>query len=217
MESLTALFVLCFLMYVFKDSSKNKKKKPKQKTQKNTGKVLKYDPKTKSFRDFDDTTDNDLLHHRYAPNRNTEAKAAPLQQSASTSTPTQSEIKDIYYAKDLLTANELKAYAKLKLQADAKGWVICPKVRLADLVHPYPNDPLFMSHFGRIKSKHVDFVICNQLMIVMGIIELDDYTHDRKDRQARDRFVDDVLSGVGYKIIHTREITPQLLDCFAID
>lgn len=119
-----------------------------------------------------------------------------------------------YYAKPLLTARELQAYAKLKPMADIRGLIICPKVRLADLVHPYKNDPKFMSHFGRIKAKHVDFVICDQLMNVRGIIELDDRTHDRKDRQERDRLVDEILESVGYKIIHTREITPNILDIF---
>ena len=150
----------------------------------------KYNPQTKSFDEvgFDN--------------------AAPAEESA------KYDIRGAYYAKDLLTKNERRAYSKLKVLTDPRNLVICPKVRLADLVHPHHNKPNYYSYFGRIQSKHVDFVICNQRMDVIGIIELDDNSHNRPDRQERDQLVDDILTSVGYKIVHTREITPDILDNF---
>lgn len=44
------------------------------------------------------------------------------------------------------------------------------------------------------------------------IIELDDTSHDRKDRKERDNFVDEVVESVGYKIIHVRAITDDIIN-----
>ena len=37
------------------------------------------------------------------------------------------------------------------------------------------------------------------------VIELDDYTHLRKDRQDRDSFIDQALKNAGVAIIHVKE------------
>ena len=87
-------------------------------------------------------------------------------------------------------------------------------MRLADLVTPTASryDKSYMSYFGRIKAKHVDFVVFDQYMRPKAIIELDDSSHDRKDRQERDKFVNEILKDAGYKVIHTRYIWPDILD-----
>lgn len=122
------------------------------------------------------------------------------------------KFQNAYEATNILTKNESDNYKKLKIAADKKGYIICPKVRLADIVKPR-NDPQYMSRFGKIKSKHVDFVIYDENMRhLKAVIELDDSSHDRKDRQERDEFVDFILRDCGYKVIHTRYITPDILD-----
>ena len=68
-----------------------------------------------------------------------------------------------------------------------------------------------MSALGKIQSKHVDFVICDQNLYIKAIVELDDKSHDQPDRQERDRFVDDVLTSVGYTVIRTRAVTEDTL------
>lgn len=122
------------------------------------------------------------------------------------------EYKGHYQAKYLLTKNEQAQYKKLKQYADANGLQICPKVRLLDIVEPRSGDPKYMAYMGKIKSKHVDFVICDQDLRIKGILELDDSSHDRADRQERDKFVDEILDDVGYTVIHTRYITENTLD-----
>lgn len=117
-----------------------------------------------------------------------------------------------YHRVSLLTAREQKEYQKLKMYADQKKLLICPKVRLLDLVTPRPGSKNYQTLLHKVMSKHVDFVICSQDMQVLGIIELDDTTHNHKDRIERDAFVDTVLRGSGYKIIHTWEITVETLD-----
>jgi len=115
-----------------------------------------------------------------------------------------------YQAKYLLTRNEWYEFKKLKQLADTKGLMICPKVRLLDIIEPRKGDN-YRSLMGKIQSKHVDFVICDQDLHIKAILELDDGSHDRKDRQDRDQFVDQILTSVGYKVIHTRSVTEQTL------
>lgn len=122
------------------------------------------------------------------------------------------DYSNAYQKKYLLTKNEWYAHKKLKSIADSKGYILCPKVRLLDIVEPRTGEKDWKVLFNKIQSKHVDFVICDQGMKILGILELDDNTHNRSDRQQRDAFVDQVLSGVGYKVIHTRSITDDILD-----
>ena len=95
----------------------------------------------------------------------------------------------------LLTNYEQLNYVKLREYAQRNGLIICPKIRLADLIEPKPNKvrAVWQKHFNMICSKHVDFTLCDYDLNVKVIIELDDKSHQRQDRQIRDRFVDTVL------------------------
>lgn len=117
-----------------------------------------------------------------------------------------------YQPKYLLTKNEWHAHKKLKQIADAKGLVICPKVRLLDILEPRKGEKDYKSLFYKVQAKHVDFLICDQAMHIKAVLELDDGSHDQKDRQERDSFVDEILQSVGYKVIRTRYITDDVLD-----
>lgn len=132
-------------------------------------------------------------------------------QEPETKNPQSSEYHNAYEATPILTKNEYHNFKTLNEAAMKRGYMVWSKVRLADIVKPR-NDSKYMSHFGKIKSKHVDFVILDQNMKIKAIIELDDKSHDRADRKARDEFVDLILQDCGYKIIHTRYITPNILD-----
>lgn len=109
-----------------------------------------------------------------------------------------------YNAKMLLTKYEWKNYMGMREYATAQGLIICPKIRLADLIEPrtYKDRKDWQKQFNRIKAKHVDFVFCDPDMRVKLIVELDDYTHERADRKERDAFVDAALTSAGYQIVH---------------
>jgi predicted amidophosphoribosyltransferase len=78
-------------------------------------------------------------------------------------------------------------------------------VRLAGLVRVQPWAQRDKSHWYRIQAKCVDFVVCDERTFAPRlVVELDDASHDREDRQARDAFVDEVLAGVGLPILHVR-------------
>lgn len=116
-----------------------------------------------------------------------------------------------YQKRFLLTKNEWHEYKKLKAEAAMLGLQVCPKVRLLDLLEPRKG-PDYMSCLGRVQSKHVDFVLCDESLYIKAIVEIDDNSHNRKDRQERDEFVDQVLQSVGYTVIHTRAVTETTLD-----
>ena len=124
--------------------------------------------------------------------------------------------REAYQARHLLTKNEYQAYMKLKPYADAKGWMIWPKVRLWDLIEPKKGRGNRKELENKIRSKHVDFVLVDPELKVIGVLELDDSTHDREDRKQRDSFVRDALEGAGITMIQTRSITSETLDGFLI-
>jgi len=116
-----------------------------------------------------------------------------------------------YQRKWLLTENEKNAYQKIKPITDELGLTIFTKVRLFDLLEPKPGIDNFKGAMWKIQAKHVDFVICNQYLDPKLVIELDDSSHQRKDRQERDEFVDAILTNTGYPILHANYINPEKL------
>lgn len=97
---------------------------------------------------------------------------------------------------NLLTPAELSFYHTLKI-AVSEQYDINTKVRLADLisVDKGMSKPEWGKAFNRIKSKHIDFVLCNkQTSEIHCAIELDDQSHSHPSRQKRDDFVEKALS-----------------------
>ncbi len=61
------------------------------------------------------------------------------------------------------------------------------------------------SNYNRIDRKRVDFVLVDpQTGAVRKVVELDDRSHDRTDRQGRDELVDDVLGRAGIPVVHCK-------------
>lgn len=123
-----------------------------------------------------------------------------------------------YHSKYILTKNEYYFYRNLKTTANKYGLQILTKIRLADLVEVNKglSQREWATYFGKIKSKHVDFAIADDMKIV-ALIELDDNSHKRQDRIERDMFVDHVLRGCGYTVIHTYgniEMIDQVLNSY---
>ena len=95
--------------------------------------------------------------------------------------------------------------------------LVFTKVRLADIIRPQPGLPKaeWTSAFRKICAKHLDFVLCQGPdLAVIGAIELDDRSHRRADRRARDEFVDAALAAAGIPILHVpvqRQYAPDKL------
>ena len=109
--------------------------------------------------------------------------------------------------KKILTENEFKFYTKLKELTDKYNYIIFVKVRLADMI-----STTNYTDFNKIKSKHIDFIVCNQKTEFIKFIELDDTTHQRQKNMENDIKKDKILKNVGVEIfrIKTNEIDKKL-------
>lgn len=109
----------------------------------------------------------------------------------------------------LLTKNEWKFYKDLKPITDKYKLHILSKVRMADIVQVKKglSNKKFYSAFGKIKSRHIDFVIADprNLRILLAI-ELDDNSHNNIDRQQADFFEDKVFETIQLPFIRTKSI-----------
>jgi hypothetical protein len=104
----------------------------------------------------------------------------------------------------LLTPAERDFFAVLR-EATPSGLDVFAQVRLAGLVQVKPAARRDKSHWWRIQAKCLDFVLVDAVTFTPRlVVELDDASHDRADRRARDVFVDDVLANVGISILHVR-------------
>ena len=65
------------------------------------------------------------------------------------------------------------------------------------------HEPGWLAHFGRIKSKRIDYLICRKENLKpLLALELDGSTHDKEDRQERDIFINSVFASVGLPVLH---------------
>lgn len=104
---------------------------------------------------------------------------------------------------DFLSAAELSYFKVLQVAVRNRALVLT-KVGLRDLFYVKSNDRSeFRIYTNKIDRKHVDFLICDPITLrpLLGI-ELDDKSHQRKDRQERDAFVDTVFEAAGLQLIH---------------
>ena len=122
-----------------------------------------------------------------------------LKTERKTETPTYKlDVKTKYpYKKtNLLTKTEYIFYKILKEECDKRHFLICPKVRMEDFLDvTCKNEQL--KYRGYIKSRHIDFMICDQDLNILCGIELDDPSHYTQKAQKADAFKNDVFKGIG--------------------
>lgn len=102
---------------------------------------------------------------------------------------------------DLLTPAELTFFRALERAVDGEHYIF-PKVRIGDLLCVTEGTENARGWFARIGQKHIDFVLADRQSVQpVLVIELDDSSHERPDRQARDEFVDAALNAAGLPIL----------------
>jgi predicted RNA-binding Zn-ribbon protein involved in translation (DUF1610 family) len=103
---------------------------------------------------------------------------------------------------DFLSPAELSFY--LVLKSTVSEWaLVCPKVSLGDLFYVKSSDnSKFRTYTNKIDRKHVDYLLCDPKTVrpIVGI-ELDDKSHQRKDRQERDDFVEHVFAAAKLPLV----------------
>jgi hypothetical protein len=129
-----------------------------------------------------------------------------------------------YYSRQFLLSRGEMAFYRVLTRALPPGLVICPKVRLADLIG-CSGDAWRAGYGGRIAGKHVDFVLADAGTLgIRLVIELDDRSHQRSDRRDRDMFVDCALDAAGIPILRVpaaakydvRHLTEHLEEAVAV-
>lgn len=102
----------------------------------------------------------------------------------------------------LLTKTEARFYLVLK-EILKNDYLIFSKVKIGDDILYLPNYSFRReTNRNRVKSRHVDFLICDIYTRPLLAVELDDYTHNLKSRIKRDDFVDEVFEDAGLPILH---------------
>lgn len=81
-----------------------------------------------------------------------------------------------YEMKMLLTKAEYAFYVLLKKECDKNKFLICPKVRMEDFLTVTDTENKH-KYRGYIKSRHIDFMICNSKLYLLAGIEPDDPSH----------------------------------------
>jgi len=106
-----------------------------------------------------------------------------------------------YFPRDyLLSKGELAFYRVLR-QVLPPRLHVSFKARLSDVIG-CPGWAWKQGFGSRISQKHIDFVVVDaDTTAVRFVIELDDRSHRRRDRQARDLFVDRALGAAGVPIV----------------
>lgn len=111
-----------------------------------------------------------------------------------------------YERKLLLTKNEWAFYKKLKVITDKHNLHILSKVRMEDIIQVKNGltNSEKASARGRIKSRHIDFIIARpENLKILLAIELDDGSHKFKKVKEIDNFKNEVFEAVGLPYIRT--------------
>ena len=101
-----------------------------------------------------------------------------------------------YEKKMLLTAAEYRFYRILKERCDHYHLLICPKVRMEDFL--YVTDRRNLNQYrGYIKSRHIDFILCDRDLYMLAGVELDDTSHNTSAAEKTDAFKNNVFKKIG--------------------
>lgn len=81
--------------------------------------------------------------------------------------------------------------------------ILAIKPRLADIFETIPckNRSRWQTNFNKISAKHVDFLLISTEGKPLLAFELDDPSHRRTDRIARDKFVEGIFQKCGMPLL----------------
>lgn len=103
-----------------------------------------------------------------------------------------------FYAKKPLSQPEQVLY--FRLVQSLPDHIILAQVQLSRFLGVKKGNN-YQSWFNRINRLSADFLVCNKDFSIVAVIELDDSTHQQKERQDADAKKDKALSSAGIRII----------------
>ena len=110
-----------------------------------------------------------------------------------------------FISRDVLFTPAERSFLGVLEQALDSRYRVFGKVRLGDIVKPAKglSPGKRTTAMNRINQKHVDFLICTAAdLALVGVLELDDKSHEREDRARRDDFVDKALAMAKIPVVH---------------
>lgn len=117
--------------------------------------------------------------------------------SAAAEAPLPYKKKDYFF-----TAAERSFYQVLLGVLEGQNVHVFAKVRTSDLLYLPAKTAERQSYQNRIQPRHIDFVVCDKKQIAPLIaIELDDSSHSRPERVARDQFVEKAFADAGLPLL----------------
>lgn len=106
---------------------------------------------------------------------------------------------------DSIVTKTEKVFLQVLLDIVPDDFYILTKVRLADIVKVRKGTKDYLKYFNRIKSKHIDFVICDCVDFEpLLAIELDDPSHLTEEAQERDYVKNKVLEASDVPILRVK-------------
>lgn len=111
----------------------------------------------------------------------------------------------------ILTERERSFYRILKPVADKLELQICPKVRLADIVSIKKGTRDWQKWFNKIRSKHIDFLLCDYDMNIVLLVELDDSSHESERAKKNDALKNAIFGSRLVRIRSLKENVEEIL------
>lgn len=107
----------------------------------------------------------------------------------------------------VITPAEQKFFNTLHRVAGDRYYIF-PQMHLTALMTSHTTGKYYKNSYQRINRISVDYVLCDKLTFApVYAIELDDYTHDRKDRHQRDTMVESILDDVKIPLARFRNVS----------
>lgn len=103
-----------------------------------------------------------------------------------------------YRYRPILTKNEYPFWRVLYAKMAECGVIVCPKVRMEDFLSiTSKQNKRRLTYRGRIKSRHIDFILCDKNMNMLAGLELDDSSHKYSASQIEgDKFKNSVFKAI---------------------
>lgn len=106
----------------------------------------------------------------------------------------------------LMTRTEAECYKEL-VRGLGDKYFIFAQVHLPEIVSEKVGGQNWTAARNHINRKSVDFVLCDQAEVGPVLaIELDDWSHNREDRQERDKEVERILEEAGVPLLRITDM-----------
>lgn len=113
----------------------------------------------------------------------------------------------------IMTKAERKCFFSLN-EAVGGDYDVFPQIHLPSILNHKINGQKWFGAFRHIDEKSVDFVLCRKSdLFPILAIELDDWSHERPERQKRDKEIERILRGANLPLLRLQDNsdTPEVL------